>query len=78
MAVTENTSRGLFKLSGITGMLIATVLLLTILVVLTMWDIAVQQKQATNFYDPAPIVGSTTNVKAQSTDNAKFAFQPAK
>ncbi len=78
MAVTENTSRGLFKLSGITGMLIATVLLLSILVGLTMWDIQVQQANATNYYDPAPIVGSTTNVKAISTDNAKFAFQPAK
>jgi uncharacterized membrane protein SpoIIM required for sporulation len=78
MAVTENTRRGLFTLSGITGMLIATVLLLAILVGLTMWDIQVQQQQATNYYDPAPIVGSTTNVKAISTDNAKFAFQPAK
>jgi uncharacterized membrane protein SpoIIM required for sporulation len=78
MAVTENTHRGLFKLSGITGMLIATVLLLSILVGLTQWDIQVQQQQATNYYDPAPIVGSTTNVKAISTDNAQFAFQPAK
>jgi hypothetical protein len=78
MAVTENTRRGLFTLSGITGMLIATVLLLAILVGLTMWDIQVQQQQATNYYDPAPIVGSTTNVKASSTDNAKFTFQPAK
>jgi hypothetical protein len=43
-----------------------------------MWDIQVQQQQATNYYDPAPIVGSTTNVKAISTDNAQFAFQPAK
>ena len=78
MAVTENTSRGLFKLSGITGMLIATVLLLSILVGLTMWDIQVQQQQATNYYDPAPIIGSTTNVKAISTANADFAFKPAK
>jgi len=66
------------NLNGVTGMLIATVLLLSILVGLTMWDIQVQQQQATNYYDPAPIVGSLDNVKAQSTDNAKFAFQPAK
>jgi len=78
MAVTENTNRGLFKLNGITGMLIATVLLLSILVGLTMWDIQVQQQNATNYYDPAPIVGSTTNVKAISKENAKFAFQPVK
>jgi hypothetical protein len=78
MSTTENTSRGLFKLSGITGMLIATVLLLSILVGLTMWDIQVQQANATNYYDPAPIVGSTTNVKAISTGNSAFAFKPAK
>jgi len=78
MAVTENTNRGLFTLSGITGMLIATALLLGILVGLTMWDISVQKQQATNYYDPAPIVGSLTNVKAQSKDNMKFAFQPVK
>jgi hypothetical protein len=78
MAVTENTNRGLFTLSGITGMLIATVLLLSILAGLTMWDIQVQKANATNYYDPAPLWGSTTNVKAISKENAKFAFQPAK
>ena len=59
----ENTRRGLFTLSGITGMLIATVLLLSILAVLTVLAIQTQQAQATNFYDPAPIVGSLDNVK---------------
>lgn len=78
MAVAENTNRGLFTLSGITGILIATALLLTILVVLTMSAIATQQKNAKNYYDPAPIVGSTSNLKAISKDNAKFAFQPVK
>ncbi len=46
----NENERGIFKLSGITGMLIATVLLLTILVVLTISGIKVQQDQATNFY----------------------------
>jgi hypothetical protein len=79
MAVTENTKRRIcLNLNGVTGMLIATALLLSILVGLTMWNIQVQQQQATNYYDPAPIVGSTTNIKANSVDNAKFAFQPAK
>lgn len=68
----ENTRRGLFTLSGITGMLIATVLLLSILAFLVMNAIAVQQKQAKNFYDPAPIVNSLDNVKMISTDNAKY------
>jgi hypothetical protein len=68
----ENTRRGLFGLSGITGMLIATVLLLSILAFLVMSAIAVQQKQAKNFYDPTPITSSLDNVKMISTDNAKF------
>jgi len=74
----ENTRRGLFTLSGITGMLIATLLLLSILAVLTTFAIQTQQAQATNFYDPAPIVDSLDNVKAHSTANAEFAFKPAK
>ncbi|ARJ55978.1 hypothetical protein (DUF4006 domain) [Campylobacter cuniculorum DSM 23162 = LMG 24588] len=40
----ENTNRCVFSLSGVTGMLIATVLLLTILVLLTIWGIKAQQE----------------------------------
>lgn len=76
--MTENTSRGLFTLNGITGMLIATVLLLSILAGLTIWGIKVQQGSASNYYDPAPIVGSLDKVQADSKDNAQFAFQDAK
>lgn len=68
----ENTSRGVFKLNGLTGMLIATLLLLGILTFLTMWNIGVQQKQASNFYDATAITSSLDNVKMISTDNAKF------
>lgn len=39
----ENTSRHVFGLSGVTGMLIATVLLLSILGVLTYLAIVIQQ-----------------------------------
>ncbi len=78
MAVTENTNRAVFGLSGVTGMLIATVLLLAILVVLTVWGIGVQQKSASNFYDPAPITSNLDNVKANSKDNAQHAFVDAK
>ncbi|MCD6211594.1 MAG: DUF4006 family protein [Sulfurovum sp.] len=78
MAVTENTNRGVFTLSGVTGMLIATALLLTIAFVLTAWAINVQQGSASNFYDPAPITGNLDNVKANSKDNTNFAFQDAK
>ncbi|HED9998739.1 TPA: DUF4006 family protein [Campylobacter jejuni] len=40
----ENNNRCVFSLSGVTGMLIATVLLLAILVVLTIWGLKVQQE----------------------------------
>ena len=74
----ENTNRGVFGLHGVTGMLIATVLLLSILVVLTIWGLGVQQQSASNFYDPTPITGSLDNVKADSKENANFAFKDAK
>ena len=45
-----NENRSVFALDGITGMLIATVLLLTILAVLTVWNHSVQNENATNFY----------------------------
>jgi hypothetical protein len=78
MAVTENTNRAVFGLNGVTGMLIATVLLLSILAGLTVWGIGVQQGSASNFYDPAPITGSLDNVKMNSTANAQHAFKDAK
>lgn len=74
----ENTSRNVFGLHGITGMLIATVLLLTILVFLTMGAIKTQKSNATNAYDPTPITGSLDNVKMISTDNAQHGFNDAK
>ena len=77
MSTEENTNRGVFTLSGVTGMLIATVLLLSILAFLTMWGIGVQQGSASNYYDPAPIL-DLNNLKANSTENANFAFQDAK
>lgn len=40
----ENTNRCVFSFSGITGMLIATVLLIAILVVLTIFGIKAQQE----------------------------------
>ena len=78
MAVTENTNRGLFTLSGITGMAIAVVLLLVIAFGLTAWAINVQQGSSSNFYDPTPITSNLDNVKANSKENANFAFQDAK
>ncbi|MDY0116349.1 MAG: DUF4006 family protein [Sulfurimonadaceae bacterium] len=62
-----NENRSVFALDGITGMLIATVLLLTILAVLTVWGLGVQQKSATNYYD----IKNPTEIKMFSKDNAK-------
>jgi len=68
----ENTSRGLFALNGITGALIATILLLAVLFLLVFTAINIQKTEATNYYDPTPIVSSLDNVKMISTDNAKY------
>ena len=46
-----NENRSVFALDGITGMLIATVLLLTILAGLTVWGLSVQNANMANFYD---------------------------
>ena len=45
-----NENRNVFALDGVTGMLIATVLLLSILAFLTVNSIAVQKANAENFY----------------------------
>ena len=62
----NENERGIFKLSGITGMLIATLLLLTILAVLTVFGIKVQQNEATNFYQ---INQDLQGLKMNSSDN---------
>jgi len=46
-----NENRGLFVLDGITGMLIATVLLLSILAGLTWASLGAQNRNAENFYE---------------------------
>lgn len=46
----ENTSRNVFGLHGVTGMLIATVLLLSIMVFLWINAVAIQQREASNYY----------------------------
>ena len=46
-----NENRSVFALDGITGMLIATVLLLTILAVLTVLSLGTQNANATNYYE---------------------------
>jgi hypothetical protein len=46
----ENTNRSVFAFDGLTGGLIATALLLTILVVLTVLAIQTQQANAETFY----------------------------
>jgi succinate dehydrogenase/fumarate reductase cytochrome b subunit len=62
-----NENRSVFSLHGITGMLIATVLLLSILVGLTIAGIGVQSANAENFYK----IENETQIKMISTDNAK-------
>jgi hypothetical protein len=62
-----NENRGIFTLDGVTGMLIATVLLLSILVFLTFYALRVQHTNSDNFYK----VENEKSIKVISTDNAK-------
>lgn len=64
----NENERGIFKLHGITGMLIATVLLLTILAVLTISGLKVQQQEANNFYK---INQDLNGLKMNSSENHK-------
>ncbi|WP_456456176.1 DUF4006 family protein [Nitratifractor sp.] len=78
MAATENTSRNMWGINGILGMLIATALLLSILAFLITKAIGVQRAESTHYYDPTPLWNSLDNVKMISKDNAKFAFVDVK
>lgn len=62
-----NENRSIFALDGITGMLIATVLLLSILVFLTINAMGVQNANAENFYK----ITDEKSIKMISTDNTK-------
>lgn len=62
----NENERGIFKLNGITGILIAVVLLLSILAVLTINGIKVQQNEASNFYK---INQDLNGLKMNSSDN---------
>jgi succinate dehydrogenase/fumarate reductase cytochrome b subunit len=66
----NDNERGIFSLvHGITGMLIATVLLLSILAFLTVNAIAVQQANAENYYE---INQDLHGLKMNSPDNHKM------
>ncbi len=64
----NENERGIFKLNGITGMLIAVVLLLSILGVLVFNALLVQQREASNFYK---INQDLNGLKMNSSDNYK-------
>ena len=62
-----NENRSVFALDGVIGMLIATTLLLSILAVLTVMGLGVQQVNANNYYD----IKDETSIKMNSVDNIK-------
>lgn len=65
MMVNEN--RSLFALNGITGMLIAVALLLSIVGVLTYLSVTTQAANARNFYK----IDNEKEIKMFSTESAK-------
>jgi len=62
----NKTRRMCLNINGLLGGIIATLLLLSILAFLTMQAIAVQQANATSFYQ----LDDETNIQMRSTDNA--------
>jgi len=60
-------NRSIFSLDGITGMLIAVVLLLSIVGVLTYFSIVTQAANATNYYK----IENEKDIKMFSAENAK-------
>jgi hypothetical protein len=64
----NENERGIFKLNGITGMLVAVVLLLSILGFLVFNALIVQQREASNFYK---INQDLNGLKMNSADNHK-------
>jgi len=65
----EENERGIMALNGLTGGIIATVLLLSILAVLTISAISVQQANAENYYE----VNQDLNaLKMNSPENHKM------
>ena len=66
-SMNEN-ERGLFTLNGLSGMLVAVVLLLVILGTLTYFAIVTQQEQAQNFYT---IDQDINVIKAFDSENSK-------
>ncbi len=60
-----NENRSVFALDGVTGMLIATVLLLGILVVLTIGALNVQNANANNYYD----IKDEQSIRMNSVEN---------
>jgi len=65
----EDSERGIFALNGITGYLIAVVLLLSILGTLTFFGIGAQKANAENFYT---INQDLHGLKFNSPDNSKL------
>ena len=62
-----NENRSVFALDGVTGMLIATVLLLSILAFLTVLGIGAQQNNATTYYKL-----DEKQIKRISTENGQY------
>jgi hypothetical protein len=60
-------NRSIFALNGITGMLIAVVLLLSIVGVLTYFSVVTQAANASNYYK----IENEKEIKMFSTENAK-------
>lgn len=64
----ENQDRNVFGLHGVTGMLIATLLLISILIGLTVWNISIQSAEATNYYSLDQDINSIKAIDSNNSD----------
>jgi amino acid permease len=62
----QDNERGVFSLHGVTGMLIATALLLSILAFLSVNAVSIQQEEATNVYK----INDISNLQMIAPENA--------
>ncbi len=67
----EEYERGVFSFHGVIGMAIATALLLSILVGLSIWGLKVQQDSATKPYE----INNISNVQMISDDNSQYSIK---
>lgn len=67
MSTSKNTKRSVFSIDGVTGMLIATLLLLVVLTFLSILAVMVQRENSSSYYT----ITNPQDIKMFGTDASK-------